>query len=115
MVKLIQGMKRAKKVDTCQPSDSMEHIEIVEKDGRRQVLKCVFSVKNLDDSEPMAGALIGRVTEDAAKRCEGNLEAVITGGDAGRILPVLRHPPRHDRDLVLKGVAILARETLCGT
>ncbi len=63
----------------------------------------------------MAGALIDRVTGDAAKRCDGNLEAVITGGDAGKILPVLRHPPRHDRDLVLKGVAILAREALCGT
>jgi type III pantothenate kinase len=62
----------------------------------------------------MAGALIDRVTGDAAESCDGNLEAVITGGDAGRILSVLRRPLRHDRNLVLKGVAILAREVLCG-
>jgi type III pantothenate kinase len=62
----------------------------------------------------MASALIDRVTGEAAKECHGNLDAVITGGDAGRILPLLRHQPRYDRDLVLKGVAILAREMLCG-
>jgi type III pantothenate kinase len=63
----------------------------------------------------MAGALIDRVIGEAATGYGRSLEAVITGGDAERILPLLRHPPRYDRDLVLKGVAILAREMLCGT
>jgi type III pantothenate kinase len=63
----------------------------------------------------MAGALIDRVIGEAADGYGGNLDAVITGGDAERMLPLLRHPPRYDRDLVLKGVAILAREVLCGT
>jgi len=62
----------------------------------------------------MAGALIDRVTEEVAAGYLGNLDAVITGGDAERMLPLLRHTPRYDRDLVMKGIAILAREMLCG-
>lgn len=61
----------------------------------------------------MAGALIDRVIEDAAGEYDGNVEAVITGGDAARLLPVLRCSARYDRDLVLKGVAILAGKTRC--
>jgi type III pantothenate kinase len=63
----------------------------------------------------MAGALIDRVIEEAASGYGRTLEAVITGGDAEILLPLLRSPPRYDRYLVLKGVAILAREMLCGT
>jgi len=63
----------------------------------------------------MAGALIDRVIGDAAAGFGHNLEAVITGGDAERLLPLLRCTPRYDRDLVLKGIAILAREMPCGT
>lgn len=61
----------------------------------------------------MAGALIDRVIEEAATAYGGDLEAVITGGDAARLQPLLRCSPHYDPDLVLKGVAILARETLC--
>jgi type III pantothenate kinase len=63
----------------------------------------------------MAGALIDRVVGEAAASYGRNLEAVITGGDAERIRPLLHHPLRYDRDLVLKGVALLARDQLCGT
>ncbi len=63
----------------------------------------------------MAGALIDRVIEGAAAGYGRTLEAVITGGDAEILLPILRSSPRYDRYLVLKGVAILAREMLCGT
>jgi type III pantothenate kinase len=62
----------------------------------------------------MAGALVDRLIEDAFGCYGPDLEAVITGGDAGRLLPLLRRPPRHDRNLVLRGIAILARETRCG-
>ena len=40
---------------------------------------------------------------------------VITGGDAERLLPLLRRTPRYDRHLVLKGIALVARDMLCGT
>lgn len=63
----------------------------------------------------MASALIDRVIGEAGAGYGRILEAVITGGDAERMLPLLRRPARYDRDLVLKGVAILAREMLCGT
>jgi type III pantothenate kinase len=62
----------------------------------------------------MAGALIDRVIDESAAGYGGNIEAVITGGDAERLLPLLHHTPRYDRDLVLRGIAILAREMLCG-
>ena len=58
----------------------------------------------------MAGALIDRVIEEAAADYGRDLQAVITGGDAGRLQPLLRCSPRYDRDLVLKGIAILARD-----
>jgi type III pantothenate kinase len=63
----------------------------------------------------MAAALIDRVIGELASGYGRTLEAVITGGDAERLLPVLCRPARYDRDLVLKGVAILAREMLCVT
>ncbi|MGB7931287.1 MAG: type III pantothenate kinase [Gammaproteobacteria bacterium] len=63
----------------------------------------------------MAGALIDRVTGEAAAGHGRTLEAVITGGDAEKLLPLLLRTPRYDRHLVLKGIALLAREMLCGT
>jgi type III pantothenate kinase len=63
----------------------------------------------------MAGALIDRVIGEAAAGYGRKLEAVITGGDAEILLPLLRHAPRYDQYLVLKGIAILAREMPCGT
>ncbi len=62
----------------------------------------------------MASALIDWVAGEVAAGYGGKLEAVITGGDAERLLPLLRRALHHDPDLVLKGVAILAREMLCG-
>jgi type III pantothenate kinase len=63
----------------------------------------------------MASALIDRVIGEAAAACGRNLEAVITGGDAEILLPLLRCTPRYDRHLVLKGIALIAREMPCGT
>jgi type III pantothenate kinase len=62
----------------------------------------------------MAAALIDRVIGDLALDSGGTLATVITGGDAAKIQQLLRHRPRYDCNLVLKGVAILAREILCG-
>ena len=62
----------------------------------------------------MASALIDRVAGEVAAGYGGKLQTVITGGDAESLLPLLRLPLHHDPDLVLKGVAILAREMLCG-
>jgi type III pantothenate kinase len=63
----------------------------------------------------MASALIDRVIGEATAGYGRNLEAVITGGDAEILLPLLRHTPRYDRHLVLKGIALIVREMLCGT
>ena len=62
----------------------------------------------------MAAALIDRVAGEAAAGYGRDLETVITGGAAESLLPLLRRSPRYDRDLVLKGIAILAREMPCG-
>jgi type III pantothenate kinase len=63
----------------------------------------------------MAAAMIDRVLADMVAELGEQTEMLITGGDAGRILPLLGWQPRHDPDLVLKGVAILAREEACVT
>lgn len=63
----------------------------------------------------MAVAMIDRVLADMVTELGEQTEMLITGGDAGRILPLLGWQPRHDPDLVLKGIAILAREEACVT
>jgi type III pantothenate kinase len=82
-------------------------------------LQSLFSRNTIDGVNSgvmhMAGALIDRVAGEAAAGCGRNLEAVITGGDAEILSPLLRCTPRYDRHLVLKGIALLAREMLCGT
>jgi type III pantothenate kinase len=85
-----------------------------EADGARSLLSRSTSDGVNNGVMRMAAALIDRVVGDAAGRYGPDLAAVITGGDAGRLLPLLLLAPRHDRDLVLEGVAILAREALCG-
>jgi type III pantothenate kinase len=56
----------------------------------------------------MAVATIDRVVADMTTGQVGSVETLITGGDAGRILPLLAAPAHHDPDLVLKGVAGLS-------
>lgn len=63
----------------------------------------------------MASAMIDRVVADIVAALGERTETLITGGDAERLLPLLGWQPRHDPDLVLKGVAILAREKACAT
>lgn len=57
----------------------------------------------------MAAAMIDRVIAEIADGQEGEMACVITGGDAVRILPRLAAQPHHDPDLILKGIALLAR------
>jgi type III pantothenate kinase len=56
----------------------------------------------------MVVAAIDRVVADMTAGHAGSVETLITGGDAGRILPLLAAPAHHDPDLVLKGLAILS-------
>lgn len=58
----------------------------------------------------MASAMIDRVVTDITGRFDERIQAVITGGDAPVIQPLLGCQTIHDPDLVLKGVAILAEE-----
>ncbi len=63
----------------------------------------------------MASAMIDRVVADIVAELGGQTEILITGGDAAHLLPLLGWQPRHDPDLVLKGIAILAAEEACVT
>jgi type III pantothenate kinase len=56
----------------------------------------------------MAVAAIDRVVADMAGAPGACPDVVLTGGDASRILALLACPARHDPELVLKGLAILA-------
>jgi type III pantothenate kinase len=59
----------------------------------------------------MAAAAIDRIVDSHVAIVDDALELVITGGDAGEILTLLARRPRHEPELVLKGLAILAGET----
>jgi type III pantothenate kinase len=58
----------------------------------------------------MAAATIDRVVADMAAELDTRLQLLITGGDAARIKTLLACSARHDPELVLKGLAILAGE-----
>jgi type III pantothenate kinase len=60
-------------------------------------------------------SLIDRVYSDLGHELGGNARRVITGGDAGRILPLLTSRPDHQPHLVLLGLDVYARETACVT
>jgi len=57
-----------------------------------------------------AAAAVDRIVTDMAAGTGLQPEVIITGGDAQRLAPLLRVAARHDADLVLKGIAILAGE-----
>lgn len=56
-------------------------------------------------------AFIDRVGADLAATIKGSLKYVITGGDASKITPLLRDKYEHIPDLVLRGLARVARDT----
>jgi type III pantothenate kinase len=59
----------------------------------------------------MAVATLDRIILDIAAGYGEHPEVVLTGGDAALIQPLLIASTRHDPDLVLKGLAVLAGET----
>jgi type III pantothenate kinase len=58
-----------------------------------------------------AVAFIDRVSSDVAAETKGEFKRVITGGDAPKVLPLLRDKYEHLPDLVLWGLAQVARDT----
>ena len=58
----------------------------------------------------MVTAAIERIIADIEVAAGTRLEVIITGGDAGQIQSLLTCSTRHDPDLVLKGLAMLAGE-----
>lgn len=61
----------------------------------------------------MAVAAIDRLVTDMTAGQDTSVDVVITGGDADRIMTLLACPVRHDPELVLKGLALLAGEYAC--
>ena len=59
----------------------------------------------------MVTAAIDRIVADMGVAAGARPEVIITGGDAGQIQSLLTCSTRHDPDLVLKGLAILAGES----
>lgn len=58
----------------------------------------------------MLVAAIDRCVADMRAEQGVSIEIVMTGGDAGRILPLLHGPAQHQPDLVLQGIVMLAGE-----
>ena len=58
----------------------------------------------------MVAATIDRVVADMAAELDARLQLLRTGGDAGRIQTLRACSTRHEPELVLKGLAILAGE-----
>jgi len=83
-------------------------------DSRSLEVAALFSTRTDDavnsGSLYMAAATIDRVIADMAGELGAQPQVVITGGDAGRIQTLLACPARHDPELVLKGLAMLAGE-----
>jgi len=55
----------------------------------------------------LAGA-IERIVAEQRERLGAEARVLLTGGDAPRLLPLLRGPVRHEPDLVLKGLKLIA-------
>lgn len=53
---------------------------------------------------------VERVVADLQQALGPALQLVLTGGEAARLLPLLRGSYRHDPDLVLRGLAVVAGE-----
>jgi type III pantothenate kinase len=63
-----------------------------------------------------AVSLIDRVSLDLKVELGSAARILLTGGDVGRILPLLSSKPDYEPELVLKGLAVFAEETaLCVT
>ena len=58
-----------------------------------------------------AVALVDRVCQDLRVELGKATSMLLTGGDAGRLLPLLDTRPRHDANLVLKGLSVFAKES----
>lgn len=57
-----------------------------------------------------AVAAIDRVSNDVRTELKSPMELILTGGDAPQVAPLLRGPWRHEPQLVLKGMALIAQQ-----
>ncbi|TCK19249.1 type III pantothenate kinase [Thiogranum longum] len=58
-----------------------------------------------------AVSLLDRISADLRGELGNDVSLLLTGGDAGRLMPLLESRPAHEPELILKGLAIFARET----
>ena len=55
-------------------------------------------------------AALDRIVADVAAELDGEVALLLTGGDAGMLLPLLQDSWQHEPDLVLQGLAVIAGE-----
>ena len=91
-------------------ADNTANLQIPDKNTEVSVLACNTNDAIVSGSLYAAAAAIERIVGEMAAVSEETLQTVLTGGDAARVLPMLNITARHDPDLVLKGLAVLAGE-----
>jgi len=69
----------------------------------------------LEGTHLMTAGAIDKAIDRVAAKQDSHISALLTGGDALAIMPLLGHEVIHEPELVLKGVALLAEETECDT
>lgn len=91
-------------------ADNTANLQIPDTNTEVSVLACNTNDAIASGSLYAAAAAIERIVGEMAAVSEETLQTVLTGGDAARVLPMLNITARHDPDLVLKGLAVLAGE-----
>ena len=87
-------------------------VEIRERDSG-EILLLASSTESavLGGSLYAAVSLLDRVSADMRSELGSDISLLLTGGDAERLMPLLESRPVYEPELVLKGLAIYARET----
>jgi type III pantothenate kinase len=91
-------------------ADNAANLRTPDETNEVTLLACSTSDAIASGSLYAASSAIDRIVGEMAAASEEPLQIVVTGGDAVRVLPLLNITARHDPDLVLKGLAVLAGE-----
>ncbi len=89
------------------------------REGAESTPQQQISLLGTDTGSAVAGgtlyaivAVVDRMVSDLKAEMGKNLRCIVTGGDAPALLPLLRDPVQHEPELVLQGIARIARTRL---